>query len=39
MTALCRYAAITETYSFGVPVEIGKIDQELKKLWQTAKAQ
>src|SRR2546428_2839279 len=27
-------AAITETYSFGVPVEIGKIDQELKKLWQ-----
>jgi glucose-6-phosphate dehydrogenase assembly protein OpcA len=27
-------APITETYSFGVPVEIGKIDQELKKLWQ-----
>jgi glucose-6-phosphate dehydrogenase assembly protein OpcA len=26
--------AITETYSLGLPVEIGKIDQELKKLWQ-----
>ena len=23
-----------ETYSLGVPVEIGKIEQELKKLWQ-----
>ena len=26
--------AITETYSIGVPVEIAKIDHELKKLWQ-----
>jgi glucose-6-phosphate dehydrogenase assembly protein OpcA len=26
--------AVTETYSLGVPVEIGRIDQELKKLWQ-----
>jgi glucose-6-phosphate dehydrogenase assembly protein OpcA len=26
--------SITETYSLGVPVEIGRIDQELKKLWQ-----
>ena len=26
--------AIAETYSLGTPVEIGKIDQELKKLWQ-----
>src|SRR6266498_4064568 len=26
--------AITETYSLGLPVEIGKIDQELKKLWE-----
>ena len=26
--------SVTETYSLGVPVEIGKIDQELKKLWQ-----
>ena len=25
--------AIAETYSLGTPVEIGKIDQELKKLW------
>jgi glucose-6-phosphate dehydrogenase assembly protein OpcA len=25
---------VTETYSLGVPVEIGRIDQELKKLWQ-----
>ena len=25
---------ITETYSLGVPVEIGGIDHELKKLWQ-----
>jgi glucose-6-phosphate dehydrogenase assembly protein OpcA len=24
----------TETYSLGAPVEIGKIEQELKKLWQ-----
>jgi glucose-6-phosphate dehydrogenase assembly protein OpcA len=23
-----------ETYSLGVPVEMGKVDQELKKLWQ-----
>ena len=26
--------AIAETYSLGEPVEIGKIDKELKKLWQ-----
>src|SRR6202035_4504478 len=26
--------AVTETFSLGVPVEIGKIDQELKKLWR-----
>lgn len=26
--------AVTETYSLGVPVEIGRIDQGLKKLWQ-----
>src|SRR5450759_3294916 len=26
--------AIPETYSLGVPVDIGEIDQELKKLWQ-----
>ena len=26
--------ATTETYSLGTPVEIGKIEQELKKLWQ-----
>jgi glucose-6-phosphate dehydrogenase assembly protein OpcA len=26
--------AVTETYSLGAPVEIGKIEQELKKLWQ-----
>ncbi len=26
--------AITETYSLGLPVEVSKIDQELKKLWQ-----
>ncbi|HEX4653972.1 MAG TPA: glucose-6-phosphate dehydrogenase assembly protein OpcA [Candidatus Udaeobacter sp.] len=26
--------AITETYSLGIPVEIGNIDQELKKLWR-----
>jgi glucose-6-phosphate dehydrogenase assembly protein OpcA len=26
--------AITETYSLGLPVEISRIDQELKKLWQ-----
>src|SRR5881275_2343221 len=25
---------VTETYSMGVPVEISRIDQELKKLWQ-----
>jgi glucose-6-phosphate dehydrogenase assembly protein OpcA len=25
--------AITETYSLGLPVELGKIDKELKKLW------
>lgn len=26
--------AITETYSLGLPIEVSKIDQELKKLWQ-----
>src|SRR6266704_4207311 len=26
--------AITDTYSLGMPVEIGRIDQELKKLWR-----
>ena len=26
--------AVTETYSLGVPVEISRIDHELKKLWQ-----
>jgi len=26
--------AASETYSLGTPVEIGKIEQELKKLWQ-----
>jgi len=26
--------AISETYSLGLPVEIGRIDQELKKLWR-----
>src|SRR5262245_15332398 len=26
--------AVTQTYSPGVPVAIGRIDQELKKLWQ-----
>jgi glucose-6-phosphate dehydrogenase assembly protein OpcA len=28
--------AIAETYSLGAPVELGKIEQELKKLWQEA---
>lgn len=27
-------SAIAETYSLGLQVEVGKIDQELKKLWQ-----
>src|SRR6266478_6069509 len=26
--------AATETYSLGIPVDVGEIDQELKKLWQ-----
>lgn len=26
--------AVSETYSIGVPVEVGKIDHELKKLWR-----
>jgi glucose-6-phosphate dehydrogenase assembly protein OpcA len=26
--------AVTETYSLGAPVELGSIEQELKKLWQ-----
>jgi glucose-6-phosphate dehydrogenase assembly protein OpcA len=26
--------ATTETYSLGLPVEIGRIDQQLKKLWE-----
>jgi glucose-6-phosphate dehydrogenase assembly protein OpcA len=25
---------VTETYSLGIPVEISRVDQELKKLWQ-----
>jgi hypothetical protein len=25
--------AVSENYSLGVPVEIGRIDKELKKLW------
>src|SRR5881397_2747249 len=25
--------AVTETYSLGLPVELGRIDKELKKLW------
>jgi len=28
------HAAIAETYSLGLPVEVSKIDPELKKLWQ-----
>src|SRR5215475_3908107 len=27
-------SAITEEYSLGLPVQVSKIDQELKKLWQ-----
>jgi glucose-6-phosphate dehydrogenase assembly protein OpcA len=30
--------AVTEIYSLGVPVEIGKIEQELKKLWREGEA-
>src|SRR5262249_50881942 len=30
--------AIAETYSLGLPVEVGKIDQELKKLWQESES-
>jgi glucose-6-phosphate dehydrogenase assembly protein OpcA len=30
--------AITETYSLGLPVEVSKIDQELKKLWQESQS-
>jgi glucose-6-phosphate dehydrogenase assembly protein OpcA len=30
--------AAAETYSLGVPVEIGKIEQELKKLWREGEA-
>src|SRR5436309_10609665 len=26
--------AVAENYSLGLPVEIGKIDKELKKLWE-----
>src|SRR6266705_5536178 len=26
--------AATETYSLGIPVDVGEIDQELKKLWR-----
>jgi glucose-6-phosphate dehydrogenase assembly protein OpcA len=29
--------AIAETYSLGIPVEVSKIDQELKKLWRESK--
>src|SRR6202162_5389660 len=31
-------SAVTETYSLGVPVEVGKIDHELKKLWRESEA-
>ena len=27
-------SAVTETFSVGTPVEIGKIERELKKLWE-----
>ena len=30
--------AITEKYSLGLPVEVSKIDQELKKLWRESEA-
>jgi glucose-6-phosphate dehydrogenase assembly protein OpcA len=30
--------AIAETYSLGLPVEVSKIDQELKKLWRESQA-
>jgi glucose-6-phosphate dehydrogenase assembly protein OpcA len=30
--------AIAETYSLGLPVEVSKIDQELKKLWQESES-
>jgi glucose-6-phosphate dehydrogenase assembly protein OpcA len=30
--------AVTETYSLGAPVEVGKIEQELKKLWREGEA-
>jgi glucose-6-phosphate dehydrogenase assembly protein OpcA len=30
--------AAAETYSLGVPVQIGKIDQELKRLWREGEA-
>ena len=30
--------AAAEAYSLGVPVEIGKIEQELKKLWREGEA-
>jgi glucose-6-phosphate dehydrogenase assembly protein OpcA len=30
--------AIVETYSLGLPVEVSKIDQELKKLWQESES-
>jgi glucose-6-phosphate dehydrogenase assembly protein OpcA len=34
METTLTMAAIAETYSLGLPVEVSKIDQELKKLWQ-----
>ena len=30
--------ATAETYSLGIPVEVGKIDQELKKLWRESES-
>jgi glucose-6-phosphate dehydrogenase assembly protein OpcA len=34
MATTLNMPAVTENYSLGVPVEIGNIDQELKKLWR-----
>ena len=34
MAATLNMPAVTENYSLGVPVEIGNIDGELKKLWR-----
>src|SRR5215216_3295557 len=34
MTPLRNMPTVTETHSLGVPVELGEIDHELKKLWR-----